>query len=199
MAGLLAAPLVIVGGTPGGLYRLIKQGAARGRQLDWSDAYFDLVVVDEASQMSLAEALTAAAFLRDDGQFLAVGDHRQMPPIVQHDWAALRASLDENAVVRDHRSVGLIAFDRGQWVQSWKVTADQAPDVTVQSPRILAWNGLGRVVVNRMFGTLREGGQFENLLLCIMTRAGDRVRNIEFFDVHDGERALARFTELTTP
>ena len=77
---LLTEPLLIVGGTPGGLYRLLKQGAARGRQLDWSEAYFDLVVVDEASQMNLAEALTAAAFLRDDGQFLAVGDHRQMPP-----------------------------------------------------------------------------------------------------------------------
>ena len=70
----------------GGLYRLLKQGAARGRQLDWSDAYFDLVVVDEASQMNLAEAVTAAAFLRDDGQFIAVGDHRQMPPILQHAW-----------------------------------------------------------------------------------------------------------------
>ena len=81
---LLTEPLLIVGGTPGGLYRLLKQGAARGRQLDWSDAYFDLVVVDEASQMNLAEALTAAAFLRDDGQFIAVGDHRQMPPILQH-------------------------------------------------------------------------------------------------------------------
>jgi hypothetical protein len=83
---LLAEPLVIVGGTPGGLYRLLKQGAARGRQLNWSDAYFDLVVVDEASQMNLAEAVTAAAFLRDDGQFIAVGDHRQMPPILQHAW-----------------------------------------------------------------------------------------------------------------
>ena len=36
---LLTEPLLIVGGTPGGLYRLLKQGAARGRQLDWSDAY----------------------------------------------------------------------------------------------------------------------------------------------------------------
>jgi hypothetical protein len=30
---LLAEPVLIVGGTPGGLYRLLKQGAARGRQL----------------------------------------------------------------------------------------------------------------------------------------------------------------------
>ncbi len=56
--------------------------------MDWSGEHFDLVVVDEASQMGLAEALTAAAFLRADGQFIAVGDHRQMPPILAHAWDA---------------------------------------------------------------------------------------------------------------
>ncbi|MDQ3803256.1 MAG: ATP-binding protein, partial [Acidobacteriota bacterium] len=83
---LLAEPLVVVGGTPGGLYRLVKQGASKGRGVDWTGEHFDLVVVDEASQMGLAEALTAAAFLRGDGQFVAVGDHRQMPPILAHAW-----------------------------------------------------------------------------------------------------------------
>jgi hypothetical protein len=85
---LLAEPLLVVGGTPGGLYRLVKQGASKGRAVDWSGEHFDLVVVDEASQMGLAEALTAAAFLRADGQFVAVGDHRQMPPILAHAWDA---------------------------------------------------------------------------------------------------------------
>jgi superfamily I DNA and/or RNA helicase len=36
--------------------------------------------------MSITEALTAAAFLNRDGQFIAVGDHRQMPPILAHTW-----------------------------------------------------------------------------------------------------------------
>lgn len=85
---LLTEPLLVVGGTPGGLYRLVKQGASKGRAVDWSGEHFDLVVVDEASQMGLAEALTAAAFLREDGQFVAVGDHRQMPPILAHAWDA---------------------------------------------------------------------------------------------------------------
>ncbi|HEX8283989.1 MAG TPA: AAA domain-containing protein [Pyrinomonadaceae bacterium] len=85
---LLNEPLLVVGGTPGGLYRLVKMGASKGRAVDWSGEHFDLVVVDEASQMGLAEALTAAAFLREDGQFVAVGDHRQMPPILAHAWDA---------------------------------------------------------------------------------------------------------------
>ena len=125
---LLAAPLLIVGGTPGGLYRLLKQGAARGRQLDWSEAYFDLVVVDEASQMSLAEALTAAAFLRDDGQFLAVGDHRQMPPILQHAWD--QASRRDLARARPHLSIFAylleLGFARTALDESFRLPAEVA-------------------------------------------------------------------------
>jgi superfamily I DNA and/or RNA helicase len=43
-------------------------------------------VLDEASQMNLPEALMAALALRPGGPLIVVGDHRQMPPIVQHDW-----------------------------------------------------------------------------------------------------------------
>jgi hypothetical protein len=125
---LLAEPLLIVGGTPGGLYRLIKQGAARGRQLDWSEAYFDLVVVDEASQMNLAEALTAAAFLRDDGQFIAVGDHRQMPPILQHAWD--QASRRDLARARPHLSIFAylieLGFTRTALDESFRIPAEVA-------------------------------------------------------------------------
>jgi hypothetical protein len=125
---LLTEPVLIVGGTPGGLYRLLKQGAARGRQLDWSDAYFDLVVVDEASQMNLAEALTAAAFLRDDGQFLAVGDHRQMPPILQHTWD--QASRRVLARARPHLSLFAylleLGFTRTALDESFRLPAEVA-------------------------------------------------------------------------
>ena len=36
--------------------------------------------------MNLPEACMAALPLRADGQLIVVGDHRQMPPIVQHAW-----------------------------------------------------------------------------------------------------------------
>ncbi|HZG53768.1 MAG TPA: AAA domain-containing protein [Pyrinomonadaceae bacterium] len=85
-AMLLGEPLLVVGGTPGGIYNLIKKGASKGKAIDWTQELFDLVIVDEASQMGIAEALTAAAFLRGDGQFIAIGDHRQMPPILAHAW-----------------------------------------------------------------------------------------------------------------
>jgi hypothetical protein len=125
---LLTESVLIVGGTPGGLYRLLKQGAARGRQLNWSEAYFDLVVVDEASQMNLAEAVTAAAFLRDDGQFIAVGDHRQMPPILQHAWD--QASRRDLARTRPHLSLFAylleLGFTRTALDESFRLPAEVA-------------------------------------------------------------------------
>lgn len=100
---LMREHLLVVGGTPGGLYNLVKRGAAKGKTIDWAEKYFDLVLVDEASQMGIAEALLAAAALREDGQFIAIGDHRQMPPILAHAWDEdSRRELDH---IRPHLSV----------------------------------------------------------------------------------------------
>jgi len=46
----------------------------------------DLLVLDEASQMNLPEAIMAALPMKADAPLIVVGDHRQMPPIVKHDW-----------------------------------------------------------------------------------------------------------------
>ncbi len=100
---LMRESLVVVGGTPGGFYNLIKRGAMKGKEMVWSEKYFDLVLVDEASQMGQAEALLAAAFLREDGQFIAIGDHRQMPPILAHAWD--QDSRRELDYVRPHLSI----------------------------------------------------------------------------------------------
>ncbi|QDV37679.1 DEAD/DEAH box helicase [Tautonia plasticadhaerens] len=69
--------------TPGGMYGLVK--AKWPKDLFGQD-FCDCLVLDEASQMNLPEALMAALPLSPDGQLIVVGDHRQMPPIVQHDW-----------------------------------------------------------------------------------------------------------------
>ena len=69
--------------TPGGTYGMLKQ--------KWSKCVFghelcDLLVLDEASQMNLPEAVMAALPLKPEAPLVVVGDHRQMPPIVKHDW-----------------------------------------------------------------------------------------------------------------
>ena len=74
----------VVGAGPGGTYKAIKQ--RWGKELFGHDL-IDCLVLDEASQMNLPEAAMAALPLKADGQLIVVGDHRQMPPIVAHDWA----------------------------------------------------------------------------------------------------------------
>lgn len=80
---ILASEWAVVGTTPGGTYGMLKQ--------KWSKNVFghelcDMLVLDEASQMNLPEAVMAALPLKADSPVVVVGDHRQMPPIVRHDW-----------------------------------------------------------------------------------------------------------------
>lgn len=82
---ILARQWCVVAATPGGIYGMTKE--------KWSGNLFghdfcDCLILDEASQLNLAEAIMAGLPLKPDGQVIVVGDHRQMPPIIKHDWNA---------------------------------------------------------------------------------------------------------------
>lgn len=79
---LMGREHAVVGMTPGGNWKLINE---RWKDL-FANRFIQLVVLDEASQMNLPEAIMAVLTLDLEGQLIVVGDHRQMPPIVQHDW-----------------------------------------------------------------------------------------------------------------
>lgn len=66
----------VVGATPTSIAALADGGA-------WGD----LLILDEASQMSVPQAIVAAQVLAAEGTLIVVGDPRQMPVIVAHDWA----------------------------------------------------------------------------------------------------------------
>lgn len=46
---------------------------------------FDVVVLDESSQISVTKALSALATLKDESRLVVAGDHLQMPPILALD------------------------------------------------------------------------------------------------------------------
>jgi hypothetical protein len=73
----------VVAVTPGGVYGMMK--GKWGKDI-FDHGLCDCLVLDEASQMNLPEAAMAALPLKRGGQLIMVGDHRQMPPIVKHDW-----------------------------------------------------------------------------------------------------------------
>lgn len=47
---------------------------------------FDSIIADEASMMNLPEFLLAGSFYNGNGHITLSGDHRQLPPVQQHDW-----------------------------------------------------------------------------------------------------------------
>lgn len=75
----------ILGVLPGAIRGMIKSGLNKGESL-LGHYSCNCLVLDEASQMNLPEAMMAALALYPNGQLIVVGDHRQMPPIVHYDW-----------------------------------------------------------------------------------------------------------------
>jgi len=69
-----------------------------GNEPPWGEGFFDLLVVDEASMMRMPELILSGSFLTKNSQILIAGDHRQLPPIVSHNWEKEdRRTLEETA------------------------------------------------------------------------------------------------------
>lgn len=79
-----AARQAIVAATPGAIYGLVND--QKGKLGLFGHEFVQCLVLDEASQMDLPNAIMAALPLAMTGQIIVVGDHRQMPPIIHNDW-----------------------------------------------------------------------------------------------------------------
>jgi len=82
--------------TPPSLYGLMKK--IGDNEPPWGEGFFDLLVVDEASMMRLPELILSGSFITKNSQIIIAGDHRQLPPIVSHNWEKEdRRTLEEMA------------------------------------------------------------------------------------------------------
>lgn len=79
--------VTIVAGTTSQLLKL-QQSTSRSATFirDFGGVALKDLIVDEASMMLLPHFLSIASMLRQDGCCLLAGDHRQLSPIVSHDW-----------------------------------------------------------------------------------------------------------------
>lgn len=77
---VLGQDAVIVGGSIWSLFRILESGRAANAD-GLTAELFDLVCVDEASQMVLAHGLLACAGLTPTGRVVVAGDDQQLPPI----------------------------------------------------------------------------------------------------------------------
>lgn len=72
--------ITVVSHTAHFIHQMTKSGGANGSVVD---EVFDLVVLDESSQIPVTLALRPLGALKSGGQLIVAGDHMQMPPI-QH-------------------------------------------------------------------------------------------------------------------
>jgi len=82
LANLLAAidsgnDLVVVGGTPEQVFNLLPRNGQDITMQEW----FDLIVIDEASQMDVAHMILPLCSLSAAGSVILAGDPLQLPPI----------------------------------------------------------------------------------------------------------------------
>jgi ketosteroid isomerase-like protein len=116
--------------------------------------------------------------------------------LMRRDWLAFRACLADDLVYRDHRKLGLGTLACNELVAAVRVHRELASDLRTETHRLLAWNRHGCLAVMHQYGTVPDGGPFENVFLRLIVADGDQVRHFETFDVADADRALARFEEL---
>lgn len=86
-------PQTLVFATVGRAWRFLKEVTPGSRPDDEeiaSESLWHLLAIDEASMMELPHALLAGSALRDDGQVLVSGDHRQLPPVQKREWSGVR-------------------------------------------------------------------------------------------------------------
>jgi ketosteroid isomerase-like protein len=197
----IALERVLYVGAPGGIHyemetlRLTELGAA-GRLAasitfdpDDRPAAFAEATLRFAADEAAGAALMTVAAVAGWGRTFA-----------ESDWDVVRSHWSGDAVISDHRALrfGAALGDLGRdaYLDSLRALAELAPDARTEAPRYLAWNQWGVVRVVRLFGTQRDGGEFENVFLGVLMTDGDRIERYELFDIDDVDAALARFEEL---
>ncbi|MEG8049003.1 AAA domain-containing protein [Sphingomonas aurantiaca] len=76
----IAAPHLVVGASVWTMYKLLQDGRLPGASGMFAPV-FDLVCIDEASQMPLGHGLIALGGLATAGRIVVAGDNKQLPPI----------------------------------------------------------------------------------------------------------------------
>jgi hypothetical protein len=114
-----------------------------------------------------------------------------------HDVAAMRAALDDDIVMIDHRRTGVgEVAGADAYIESFQAVLEQSDDCTADVLYHVAVAPHGSLSIGRMFGTLRHGGAFESVFVRINRYEDGRNVGTELFELEDLEHAKARFAEL---
>ncbi|WP_457753686.1 AAA domain-containing protein [Thermococcus sp.] len=141
----------------------------------------DLIVIDEASMMDLPMFLLATSFLKENGQVLLVGDHRQMQPIQQHDW-----EHEDRETIEQHTpflsAINFIRFLRGELSESER---EDFKKVLYRDPPLWEYNNLKKDILP--FHRLNETYRLPQIVADMLT---------DLFYIHDNIELKSKKHEI---
>ena len=80
--------VVVIGGTTNAILKMVDTLTDKATFCKKYPQGFQTttLIVDEASMMVFPHFLALATLVKDDGEIMLAGDHRQLAPIITHDW-----------------------------------------------------------------------------------------------------------------
>jgi AAA domain/PD-(D/E)XK nuclease superfamily len=99
------SPCIVVGGTVWSVYKGMREAGALIQQ------WFDVVLVDEASQMKLPDALIAFSASRANSNIILAGDDRQLPPIIHGSYPEEHAHMLSSVFAFARRQIEKAALE----------------------------------------------------------------------------------------
>ncbi|NEU77584.1 AAA family ATPase [Nostoc sp. UIC10630] len=80
--------VLVIGGTTSAILKMVDELNSKPTFTNKYPQRFQTttLIVDEASMMVFPHFLALATLVRNDGEIMLAGDHRQLAPIVTHDW-----------------------------------------------------------------------------------------------------------------
>ncbi|MGI2905238.1 AAA domain-containing protein [Tolypothrix sp. VBCCA 56010] len=85
---MLSNSVLVIGGTTSAILKMVDELNSKTTFTKKYPQGFqtNTLIVDEASMMVFPHFLALATLVRNDGEIMLAGDHRQLAPIITHDW-----------------------------------------------------------------------------------------------------------------
>jgi AAA domain len=85
---MLSNSVLVIGGTTSAILKMVDELNSKTTFIKKYSQGFQTstLIVDEASMMVFPHFLALATLVKNDGEIMLAGDHRQLAPIITHDW-----------------------------------------------------------------------------------------------------------------
>jgi hypothetical protein len=195
--------------TPGDRVMLQRQsytGPAEGRifeietlelmEVDAEGRVVTLITFDPDDRRAASMEMLERCARSDEARCIPAGLFEAVRAMNAGDLDRLRATLPDVYVVNDHRRTGLGRLESADHVAAVAALFELVSERTFEPLYIVAAERHGLLAMARMFGTLADGGEFEQVYVWLVVYNGDQLGVMELFEPDHLNVARARFEEL---